>query len=309
MKKVLVTGAGGSIGINVIKYLLIEGKYEITVLDIKNKRTQDNLKKYKNRVNIIYGEVNDNVLMEALVKDHDYIIHLAGIMPPLADFNFKVAELVDYNGTENIIKAINYYNDKCFLVYASTTNMYDSSLSANVKEKINVSDISNYSLNKFNTENLIRKKLKNYCILRLPLILNNFNNEPFMLNIKKNSIVEVSTNYDASYAFVKTLDYKDELNKKIFNVGMGSKGIIKYDEILKKILINYGISFKYILSRIFLEHNYKSPVLTDSDDLENIIHYRTDSLYNYFNRLKRRGKKRKIQKLLAKPLIWLKNKE
>lgn len=309
MKKVLVTGAGGSIGINVIKYLLIEGKYEITVLDIKNKRTQNNLKKYKNRVNIIYGEINDNVLLEALVKDHDYIIHLAGIMPPLADFNFKAAELVDYNGTENIIKAINYYNDKCFLVYASTTNMYDSSLSANVKEKINVSDISNYSLNKFNTENLIRKKLKNYCILRLPIILNNFNHEPFMLNIKKNSIVEVSTNYDVSYAFVKALDYKEELNKKIFNVGMGSKGIIKYDEILKKILINYGISFKYILSRIFLEHNYKSPVLTDSDDLENIIHYRTDSLYNYFNRLKRRGKKRKIQKLLAKPLIWLKNKE
>lgn len=309
MKKVLVTGAGGSIGINVIKYLLIEGKYEITVLDIKNKRTQDNLKKYKNRVNIIYGEVNDNILMEALVKDHDYIIHLAGIMPPLADFNFKVAELVDYNGTENIIKAINKYNSNCFLIYASTTNMYDSSLSASVKEKINVSDISNYSLNKFNTENLIRKKLKNYCILRLPLILNNFNNEPFMLNIKKNSIVEVSTNYDASYAFVKALDYKDELNKKIFNVGMGSKGIIKYDEILKKILINYGISFKYILSRIFLEHNYKSPVLTDSDDLDDIIHYRTDSLYNYFNRLKRRGKKRRIQKLLAKPLIWLKNKE
>ena len=34
MKKVLVTGAGGSIGVNVIKYLLSEGKYEITIRGI-----------------------------------------------------------------------------------------------------------------------------------------------------------------------------------------------------------------------------------------------------------------------------------
>ena len=37
MKKVLVTGAAGSIGLQVIKYLLSEGKYEITALDLKSK--------------------------------------------------------------------------------------------------------------------------------------------------------------------------------------------------------------------------------------------------------------------------------
>jgi len=307
MKKVLVTGAAGSIGTIVIKYLLSEGKYEVTALDLKNKKTQKKLKKYQKRVNVIYGDISDTVLMEALVKDHDYIIHLAGIMPPLGEFSQKVGELIDYSGTENIIKAINYYNSNCFLIYASTTSVYDSSLSAHIKEKVKIDNLSNYSLNKYNTECLIKKKLKNYCILRLPMILNNYKGEPFMLNIKKNSIVEVSTNYDVAYAFVKALNYKKELNKKTFNVGMGESGRIKYDLILKKLLINYGISFKYILSRVFLDKNYVSPILLDSDDLENIIHYRNDTLYNYFNRLKRRGKNRKFQKLLAQPLIWLKN--
>lgn len=309
MKKVLVTGAAGSIGLKVLKYLLSEGKYEITALDLKNKRAQRNLKKYRKRINIIFGDINDTFLMEALVKDHDYIIHLAGVLPPLGDLNKKSGEIVDYSGTENIIKAINYYNSDCFMIYASTTCLYDSSLSASVKEKINVDNISNYSFNKYNTENLIKKKLKNYCILRLPMILNNFKNEPFILNIKKNSIVEVTTNLDAAYAFVKSIDYKKDLNKKIFNVGMGETGRIKYDTILKKLLINYGLSLKYVASRMFLEKDYKSPILLDSDDLENIIHYRNDSLYNYFNRLKRRGKNRKLQLFLARPLIWLKNKE
>ena len=58
MKKVLVTGAAGAIGINVIKYLLSEGKYEITALDLRNRHSNSVLKKYKKRVNIILGDVN-----------------------------------------------------------------------------------------------------------------------------------------------------------------------------------------------------------------------------------------------------------
>jgi len=309
MKKILVTGAAGSVGLAVIKYLLIEGRYEITALDLRNKKVLKKLKKYRKRINVIYGDVTDNILMEALVRDHDVIIHLASVMPPLGDFSKKIGELIDYSGTENIIKAINYYNKNCYLIYASTTSLYDNSLSGNIKEKIIEQELSNYNLNKYNTENLIRKKLKNYTILRLPLVLNNIINETFMFNIKKNLIVEVTTNLDAAYAFVKAIDYQKELNKKVFNVGLGVEGRIKYNDILKNILKYHGISLRYFLSRIFLEKNYYSPVLTDSDELDNIIHYRTDSLYNYYRRLRNKGKKRKLRKFLAKPLIYLKNKE
>jgi len=230
-------------------------------------------------------------------------------MPPMGDFSQKIGEITDYNGTENIIKAINYYNNNCFLIYASTTSLYDSTLTANTKEKVKESELSSYSLNKYKTENLIKKKLKNYTIFRVPLVLNEIEKEPFMYNVKKNLVVEVTTSTDAAYAFVKAINYKKELNKKIFNIGMGVDGRVKYNDILKNILKNYGLSWKYVLSRIFLEKTYKSPILTDSDDLEDIIHYRTDSIYNYYKRLQRKGKNRSINKLLAKPLLYLKNKE
>lgn len=306
MKRVLVTGASGSVGLKVLKYLLSEGKYEITALDLKNKKNIKNLKKYNRRINIIYGDITDNVLIEALVKTHDVIIHLASVLPPLSDISKNISKIIEYNGTENIIKAINYYNENCYLIYASTTSLYDSSLSGNVKEIINEDDLSNYSLNKYQVENLIRKKLKNYTILRLPLILNNIINEPFMFNIKKKLLVEVTTKEDAAYAFVKAIDYESILNKKIFNVGMGKQGIIVYDDLLKNILKYQGLSFPYILSRIFLEKNYRSPVLSDSDKLDNIIHYRNDTLDNYYKRLNNSGKNRKIRKLLAKPILFFK---
>ena len=305
MKKVLVTGAAGSVGLQVIKFLLSEGKYEITALDLRNKKSLKRLKKYRKRVNIIFGDVTDNVLMEALVRDHNVIIHLASVIPPFSEFSKKIGEIVEYNGTENIIKAINYYNKNCYLIYASTTSLYDSSL----KEKIKEEELSNYSLNKYNTENLIKRKLKNYTILRLPLVLNNIINESFIFSIKKNSLIEVTTNIDAAYAFVKCIPYEKELNKKTFNVGMGKDGRIIYNVILKNILDYQGLNLRYILSRIFLNKDYNSPILLDSDILDDIIHYRTDSLYNYFRRLKRSGKKRKLRKVLAKPMVYLKNKE
>ena len=306
MKKVLVTGAAGSVGLCVIKYLLSEGKYEITALDLKNKRNIKNLKKYSKRINVIYGDITDYVLVEALVKSHDVIIHLASVLPPFSEVSKNISELIEYNGTENIIKAINYYNEKCYLIYASTTSLYDSSLTGNVKETIKENELTNYSLYKYKVENLIKKKLKHFTVLRLPLILNGVINESFIFNVKKNSIIEVSTKEDVAYAFVKALTYEKDLNKKVFNVGMGQSGRIIYNEILKYILKYEGISFRYILSRLFLDKNYFSPILSDSDKLEEIIHYRHDSLDNYLKRLRNKGKKYRIRKFLAKPVLFFK---
>ncbi len=307
MKKVLVTGASGSVGVEVIKYLLSEGKYEVTVLDLKNRKTYNRLRKYKKRINILYGDVNDSVLMEALVKDHDYIIHLASVIPPMGDLSSNLSRITEYNGTENIIKAINYYNKDCYMLYASTTSLYNT-FEAKIKDNIDKNNLTNFSLNKYNTEILIKKKLKNYAIFRVPLVLSNIKEDSFIYNIKGSSKVEVSTSKEVAYALVKAIDYKDKINRKFFNVGMGINGRTTYNEILVNILKNYGISFKYVLSRIFLEKNYTSPILLDSDNLDEIIHYRFDTLNNYYKRLKNKGKKRYIQKLLAKPIIYFKSK-
>lgn len=299
MKKILVIGAGGSVGKYVIKYLLSEGKYEITGLDLKNKKNIKTLKKYQRRINIIYGDIGEESLIEALVKSHDVVINLASVMPPLGEFSEHAGLLVEYNGTENIIKAINKYNKNCYLIYGSTTSMYKENTTT-TKEKISKNNLTNYSLNKYNTEELIKKSVNNYTILRLPIILNSIKNEPFMYNVEKNSLVEVTTNVDAAYAFVKCIDYEKKVTKKVFNVGMGEAGRLPYHKILSNILSLYGFSIRYMLSRLFLAKNYRSPYTLDSDELDSIIHYRCDSLNNYFNRLKRIGKKRKIQLLIGK---------
>ena len=51
MKKVLVTGAGGTIGLQAIRFLLSEGKYEVTALELKDKHVYKRLKRFRKRIN------------------------------------------------------------------------------------------------------------------------------------------------------------------------------------------------------------------------------------------------------------------
>jgi len=305
MKKVLVTGAAGSIGLFTIKYLLSEGKYEITALDLKNSGSFKRLKRYRRRINIVYGDVTDPVLMDALVKDHDYIIHLAGVMPPLADMKKDLSNIIDYKGTENIIRSISFFNPDCYLIYPSSTTVYGKKdEEVTVKTKTNVKEDEYYSNTKVEIEKLIKSELKNYTIFRLPMILANPKTERFIYNGVKDDVVEVTTNRDVAYALVRAIDYDKKLKGKIYNVGGGENSITTYRELLINILEIHGISFKYLLSKLFLDKNFHGHVYKDSDTLEEIIHFRNDSLASYYMRLKRTSKNRAINRVLAKPFIW-----
>lgn len=304
MKKILITGAAGTIGIKVIKYLLSEGKYEITALDLRNKNNQSVLRKYRRRINIIYGDINDSILIDALIKDHDYIIHLASVMPPIADIKNNLSDAIEYKGTENIVKAIDFYNPNCFLIYASSTSIYGTITEASVKTKPNILPIDYYSSTKVKVEELIKSKLKKYTIIRLPLILCNPKNGSFMYNVKRNSLTEAITDNDAAYIFVNAIDHSEELNKKTFNAGGGDVCTAKYGEILANVLKIYGFSFRYLFNLLFIDKNFYTHTYEDSNKLDDILEFRSDSLSSFYMQLKRESRFRLLPRIFGKPFAW-----
>lgn len=304
MKKILITGAAGTIGIKVIKYLLSEGKYEITALDLRNKNNQSVLRKYRRRINIIYGDINDSILIDALIKDHDYIIHLASVMPPIADIKNNLSDAIEYKGTENIVKAIDFYNPNCFLIYASSTSIYGNITEASVKTKPNILPIDYYSSTKVKVEEIIKSKLKKYTIIRLPLILCNPKNGSFMYNVKRNSLTEAITDNDAAYIFVNAIDHSEELNKKTFNAGGGDVCTAKYGEILANVLKIYGFSFRYLFNLLFIDKNFYTHTYEDSNKLDDILEFRSDSLSSFYMQLKRESRFRLLPRIFGKPFAW-----
>ena len=306
MKKVLLTGAAGGLGKVVLKYLLSEGKYEITALDLKNKNTYKALKKYHRRINIIYGDITNPLLIDDLVKENDYIIHLAGINDTLSNLNSKVSKEIDYKGTENIVRSITFYNPKCVLIFPSTTNVYsplDESVTTN--SKILDKNRDNYTLNKISLERLIQDKLTNYVIYRIPTILNNNNmKESFIYTTSKKNEVEYITVNDCAYALVKTIDHARGLNKKTYNLSGGKTCVTNQNYLLKNVLNTYGLNFKYLWALLLLEKNMYGHNYSDSSKLNNTLEFQSESIESFIMELKRKYKYRFLNRLLAKPFIY-----
>lgn len=301
MKRVLVTGASGTLGIHTIKYLLSEGKYEVVALDLKNKGVYHHLKKYRKRIDVIYGDVLDRNLIEKLIKNTDIVIHLASCLPPVCEYYKDISKIIETDGTENIVRAISYYNPKCYLIYGSTTSLYTGD--AKVGSKINTSKLDNFSLAKYNAENIIKESIKNYTILRFPLIMGDFNKDNFIYSINNNEDLEVVTKEDATLSILGCLNNLNKVNKKTFNIGGGKECQIKYRELLNKILKTHGYSNKFFSGYYLSTKTFTSPLLEDTNKSNELLHYQNDSLTSYFRRQNKLSKNRKIRKFIGKVFI------
>ncbi len=283
MKKCLVTGASGIVGKKLISKLLNSGNYEITALDLKSTKSVKTLNKFKNKINIVYGDINDSTIMNALIKDHDVIFHLAGLMPPTTELHPNLANIIEYGGSKSIIDAIKEFNPKAYFIFLSTTAVYGNVKQATVDSDINILNHDIYSQNKYKIEDYIRKNLTNYTIYRVPLIIEKNNYNSFMYNIPLNTKIEVITNSLVANALITSLTNKRKLNKKTFNLSGGKKYQISTNALYIKALQIEGVSLRFFLMRYFIPQNFYGHIYPDSHELNGILDFQKGSISEYLN--------------------------
>lgn len=314
MKKVLVTGAAGTVGLQVIRFLLSEGKYEITALELKNKHNYMRLRSFRKRINIVYGDVNDEGIVDALVKTHDVVIHLAGVLPPFANVREDLCKEIDYKGTQTVVDAISNYNPNCYLLYASSTSVYGEHKDGKpltVKSDCKYDSYDFYSKYKLKAEKYIQNNLKNYSIFRLAYVLGDPCKESLIYNVKTDSSVEMISSEDAGYAFVSAIDHQKELNKKIFNVSGGEKFRIVYRDYLNVLFKTYGLSIRFLSTYLLAEKNYCIGHYSDGNKLDDVLHFRSKNIDVYYRSLEKYKHKvtRVIPRLLVLPVVLFNRKK
>jgi len=305
MKKVLVTGAGGTIGIQVVRFLLSEGKYEVTAFDLKNRHVYDRLKRYRKRINIVYGDVTDETVIDALVKTHDVVIHLAGALPSFANVREELCREIDLKGTMTIVNSIKNYHQDCYLFYASSTSVYgyhQDYENLSLKSDCVVDELDFYSKIKLECEQYIKDNIKNYTIYRLAYVLGDPKNESLIYNVHKKTSMETISAEDAGYAFVCGIDFKSKINKKIYNVSGGEKFRLEYSDYLIRIFRTYGLSIRFLSTYFGADKNYYGGYYVDGDKLNDLLHFRSKNLDVYYNTLNKY--KYRLTRLIPRLLAW-----
>ncbi len=286
-KTILLTGAFGSVGKETLKELLIrKNEYFIKVIDIKSKANIKLYKKYKNDVSIYFEDLSKNNDLKYILHDVDFIIHLAGVIPPLADKNKTLAKKVNYEGTKHLVKQINKHCKNTFLLYSSSISVYGDRLN---NPFIKVDDILSpsigdyYAKTKIMAEKYIINHLKNWSIFRFSAIMSPLAKlNPLFFHMPLDTCIEIATTRDTSFALVQAINYRDQLQNRIFNLSGGEKCRVKYKIFLQKVfsLSNLG---KFNLPKLaFAKVNFHCGYYMDSNILNNILNFQRDTIDDYY---------------------------
>ncbi len=156
---ILVLGADGFIGSNLIKKLLKKNKYKIRAFDLFKDGKTKNLKNIENKIEIFSGNfLNRNDLRNAL-KDVDYVFHFISLTTPGSSMEDPFID-VDTNikGTLGLFEECVNAGTKKIIFSSSGGAIYGNSNSEFQSEEDNTNPISPYAISKL----VIEKYLEYY---------------------------------------------------------------------------------------------------------------------------------------------------
>tara|TARA_B100000035_G_C21018438_1_gene563024 strand:- start:117 stop:1112 length:996 start_codon:yes stop_codon:yes gene_type:complete len=151
MKKILITGADGFIGSHLTE-LLLEKKFKVTAIVYYNSLGSfgwlSNIDdKYKRKIKIVFGDINDEIFIDNLIKNNDVIINLAALIgipysyvAPNSYFKTNILGLV------NILNSSLKYKKK--LIHTSTSEVYGTPKKIPINENANLNAQSPYAASK-----------------------------------------------------------------------------------------------------------------------------------------------------------------
>lgn len=284
--RVLLTGASGAIGHEVLKQLYHTKIYDITVFDIKTRDSKNIFSKYSQEIEIIYGDISNSNALEAACIGKDVVIHLAAVIPPLADEDPELAYRVNVTGTKNLIQGLEKHSPNAFLFYSSSVSVYGDRVAdpnIRVTDPLIPSEGDEYAKTKIAAEKLIANSQLNWSIFRLCAIMGRHKVSKLMFHQPLNTSLEVATLEDAARAFVNAVEKRTELSGKIYNLGGGEKCRSSYEEFLERSFQIFGLGELDFAPKSFAEKNFHCGYYQDGDELENILHFREDTLDSYFN--------------------------
>jgi UDP-glucose 4-epimerase len=120
--KYLITGGAGFIGSHLTEALVNRGD-QVVILDNFFTSSMDNLKKVEEKINLVEGNILDQALVQKLVSESDYIVHLAAALGVFNIVNKPLESLkTNLKGSEIVLEAADKY--KKSVLIASTSEVY-----------------------------------------------------------------------------------------------------------------------------------------------------------------------------------------
>ena len=322
MKTIAITGVSGAMGKASLKHVMNSSlNFKVKALLLKKDKLFG-LKiksQYRDRIEVIYGDIRSYDDCLKLVKDSDYVLHLAALIPPKSDYDQKVTFAINYGGTKNIVDAVKSLENRPKLVHISTVAIYGDRNYLHpwgrVGDPLLPSVFDVYATSKMMAERYVLESglpyfavLRQTGILHDKLLLNNVS-DGLMFHTPWNVPIEWVSAEDSGRLMASLLE-KDCSNqvpsfwKKVYNIG-GGKGYRQtgYDTFDDGFKLIGGSVESFFEPNWNAERNFHCFWFEDSDVLNDLFHFQNGSTTEYWKDFQKRYPYYSIAKLLPSSLV------
>jgi UDP-glucose 4-epimerase len=132
--RILITGGAGFIGSHLTDRLVADG-HQVTILDNLTTGRKENLSAHLDSkdVKFVEGSILDASLLNKLIKETDYVFHLAAAVGVFNIVNNPLDSLMtNIRGTENVLDGAHEYSKPVFVT--SSSEVYGKNISDSLRE-------------------------------------------------------------------------------------------------------------------------------------------------------------------------------
>lgn len=302
--KVMITGATGVMGFKTLQeFMKYPEEFDVRVLARDSKKNRKKLAPYIENygVQVVWGDLMNQEDVKRAVGDSEYVLHIGGMVSPLADHFPEKTLKVNVGAAENIVDAIKTREDRdnVKLVYigsvAQTAHRHEPHHWGRTGDPILAAQFDNYAISKIKAELVIAESgLKKWVSLRQSGILHKGliykGSDPISFHVPLRGVLEWSTVEDSARLMVGVCrkNVPSYFWNKFYNIGSGRNFRLTNYEFEVLLLKSLGCPppERCFNTNWFATRNFHGEWYEDSDLLEEIIPFReTISAEDYFRRL------------------------
>lgn len=303
IKTILITGGSGNMGRGAVDLLASQTNHRIRVFARESERRLPVMRRWQNdlRIEFAWGDLTDATAVARAVDGADVVLHLGGLVSPLADqLPAKVVSDVNVGGTEHIVAAIRASpdRDRIRLVYIGSVAQTGSRMPpihwGRTGDPIKVGLHGHYAVTKTQGEAVVADSgLRYWVSLRQSGMAHADmwrTSGPIVFHNPINGVFEWSTANDSARLMAAVCgEVPEAFWRNFYNIGGGASSRVVNHEFMASSMAAMGIGdFRKVWEPNWsATRNFHGQWYADSDALEALVPFRQQSLGEFFQDLPR----------------------
>jgi nucleoside-diphosphate-sugar epimerase len=220
---------------------------QVRVFDLDNERNRKSVKELGRKAEILWGDITEPDSVRKALDKVDMVVHMAGILPPVAYERPELARRVNVGGTQIVVDLIKEKGGHIPLIFTSSVAVFGPTPNATEPVSADRNEPNPrgaYGETKFEAESLIKASGIDYIILRLTAIMYftfDVSDIKRIFSVPLNNRIEFCHPDDLALAVLNSVKNFDALQGSTLIVSGGPDQRMLYKDMVGSILDIMGL--------------------------------------------------------------------